>query len=232
VEKAGIEEATSEGEPGAGQQMPQLRLLVVARQPITRVGLRGLVAERAEIGVVGQAASAEEAAQLAPELRADVALAAWDVTDVDELAALAAALSAVGTPLVLLADAQGPDELSGVLRAGARGYLLADAAVDEVAAALHAVAQGLLVLDASLGRSLPVAQPTARPAALEESLTERERQVLELMALGLPNKAIARRLTISEHTVKFHVGSILGKLDAASRTDAVARAARRGLLAL
>ena len=104
----------------------------------------------------------------------------------------------------------------------------------ELAAAVSAVGNGLSVMDpqvrARLGGSRTPHGAGLEP--LEERLTERELDVLAQLALGLPNKAIAFRLGISEHTVKYHVGEILGKLGAASRTEAVMQAARRGLLAL
>src|SRR5207249_4410064 len=118
-----------------------------------------------------------------------------------------------------------------------RGFLLADVTPEDVGAALHAVARGLVVIDPILVRALPSFVADARPGGttvlvVEQLLTDREREVLQLLSLGLPNKTIARRLGVSEHTVKFHVGSILAKLEAGSRTEAVTRAARRGLLAL
>lgn len=110
-----------------------------------------------------------------------------------------------------------------------------------MAAAVVAVAQGLVVMDPAVARSLmvapggvgaPGAVGAAARAAATSPLTEREQDVLQLVASGLPNKGIALRLGISEHTVKFHVGSILGKLGAASRTEAVTLAVRTGLLPL
>jgi DNA-binding NarL/FixJ family response regulator len=112
--------------------------------------------------------------------------------------------------------------------------LLRDVSAVELAAAVHAVASGLTVLDPEVasvfGRGRRPSAANAEP--LSEPLTERELEVLRELALGLPNKAIALRLGISEHTVKYHVGEILGKLDAASRTEAVMLGARRGLLPL
>lgn len=221
--------------PAADPCARLLRAVVVARQPIARAGLRGLLAARADVVVVGQGASTGDTAHLAADLRPDVVLAAWHAGDVEEVAALAETLGGAGTPLVLLGDLSAPVALGPLLRAGVRGFLLPDATADEIGAALHAVAQGLLVLDPLLGRSLSTVTVAPRPGgdlAADEPLTEREREVLALLALGLPNKTIAKRLRISEHTVKFHVGSILAKLGAGSRTEAVTRAARRGLLAL
>jgi DNA-binding NarL/FixJ family response regulator len=113
--------------------------------------------------------------------------------------------------------------------------LAADATADEIAAALAAVAQGMVVMEPRIGRLLASTVPSSGDLTVapgEEQLTDREHEVLQLVALGLPNKSIAARLKISEHTVKFHVGSILAKLDAGSRTEAVTLAARRGLLTL
>jgi DNA-binding NarL/FixJ family response regulator len=114
---------------------------------------------------------------------------------------------------------------------------LAEASIEEVEAALWAASRGLLVLSPVLGHGLPALATVGQKDVLastsgESPLTDREREVLALLALGLANKAIARRLHVTDHTVKFHVGSILAKLEAASRTEAVTRAARRGLLAL
>lgn len=219
------------GPEAAGE--PLLSVLVVGRQPLARAGLRGLLAELRDVRVVGQAAAAVEAAEVAAAERPHVALAAWDAGDREGIAALADALGAAGVPLVLLADGPAPPNLDALVWAGLRGLLLSDATADELGAALHAAAQGLLVLDAALVRALAPADARREVGpATGDPLTEREREVLQLLALGLPNKTIARRLGISEHTAKFHVGSILAKLEAGSRTEAVTRAARRGLLAL
>ena len=118
----------------------------------------------------------------------------------------------------------------------AAALLLKDAGPAELGAAIQAARQGLVVLDPAIAREF-AAVPPAAPSRSEvdepvEPLTARELQVLELLAHGLPNKTIAMELGISEHTAKFHVGAIMSKLGAASRTEAVALAARRGLLVL
>jgi two-component system nitrate/nitrite response regulator NarL len=112
-----------------------------------------------------------------------------------------------------------------VQNAGARGLLRRDTTPEPLLAALGAVLAGLLVLDPALGGSL--ATRAAPPAA---DLTPREVEVLALLAEGLANRAIAQRLAISEHTVKFHLNAILGKLGAQSRTEAVVLAIRLGLI--
>jgi DNA-binding NarL/FixJ family response regulator len=115
--------------------------------------------------------------------------------------------------------------------AGARGLLLREAGGETLETALQAVTQGLLVLDPLLAETLrPPVPPDERPPAAE--LTPREQEVLQLLAEGLTNRAIAQALSISEHTVKFHVNAIMTKLNAQSRTEAVVRATRLGLILL
>jgi DNA-binding NarL/FixJ family response regulator len=140
------------------------------------------------------------------------------------------ALSHVPPVLVLLADHWGSLDAAS-LRAGLRAVLPRRASAEEIAAAIEAVAHGLVVLhpDAVSGlRRAPVRAPGG--AAVHEPLTGREIQVLGAMADGLGNKAIAARLGISAHTVKFHIASIFSKLSAASRAEAVAIGLRQGLI--
>jgi DNA-binding NarL/FixJ family response regulator len=213
----------------------RLGVLVVARQPVARAGLRALLAGRADVFAVGQAGSVDDALDLAQRLEPDAAMTSWGAGELEDALALAGGLHVLGTPLLLLSDAPDPRELGlAIGEAGARGVILAEASSDEIAAALLAITEGLLVLDPPLAALLVPrnAFTVSPPDASGEPLSDREREVVELLALGLPNKIIARRLGISEHTVKFHVGSILAKLGAASRTEAVTRAARRGLIAL
>jgi two-component system nitrate/nitrite response regulator NarL len=127
--------------------------------------------------------------------------------------------------LAVLADESQALEALG---AGARGVVLRDVDASRLVAAVRAVAEGLMVLDAGAAESVLRPRPPA-PAAVEP-LTPREQEVLQLLAQGLPNKLIAARLGISDHTVKFHVNAILGKLGAQSRTEALAQAARLGLV--
>jgi two-component system, NarL family, nitrate/nitrite response regulator NarL len=127
--------------------------------------------------------------------------------------------------LAVLADESQALEALG---AGARGVVLRDVGASRLVAAVRAVAEGLMVLDAGAAES--VLRPRPPASAAVEPLTPREQEVLQLLAQGLPNKLIAARLGISDHTVKFHVNAILGKLGAQSRTEALAQAARLGLV--
>jgi DNA-binding NarL/FixJ family response regulator len=141
-------------------------------------------------------------------------------------------------PIVLLSDHASPAQSAQALHDGIRAILPTDIAADQLLAALQAAAAGLVVLHpADIDAALPASTATAgtgtqSPAELAEPLTRREREVLQMLAAGLANKEIAARLNISDHTAKFHVASILGKLNATTRTEAVAVGIRRGLILL
>ena len=142
-------------------------------------------------------------------------------------------------PVVLLTDQPSPPWASEALRYGVRAILPTDVSADQLFATLQAAAAGLIVLhpsevDAALPAHITESNTTATNSSPEmtESLTPREREVLQMLAAGLGNKEIAARLNISDHTAKFHVASILGKLGASTRTEAVAIGIRRGLILL
>ena len=209
-----------------------IQVLIASDYPAMRAGLRSILAGSEGIAVAGESALQDAPVQAAaghPDiLLLDVPMGEED--DVELFTRLAAELP--GTAAVVLSGDPSEGAAREALQAGVRGYLLRDASPDEIAGAVRAVAQGLVVLHPSAARAL-AAGPASQPAAASgEPLTSRELEVLQLMAMGLPSKTIAMRLHISEHTVKFHVGSILGKLGAASRTEAVAVAIRRGLIAV
>jgi two-component system, NarL family, response regulator YdfI len=158
---------------------------------------------------------------------ADVLL--LDVLDSDDNDSVE--LAGLAIPVVLLLDDTDSTLVNLALRSGIRGAISRDATPQEIEGAVNAVASGLVVITpGSLVKLLPDAAPFAEDLA--ESLTERELEVLDLLAEGLSNKLIAHGLTISEHTVKTHVASIFAKLGASSRTEAVSQAIRRGLVML
>jgi NarL family two-component system response regulator YdfI len=135
--------------------------------------------------------------------------------------------------VVLVADESSPIGVQQAMRLGVKGILPSGVTAEQLGAALAAVSQGLAVLHPSeLQTERTAGSAMADSLESVESLTPRERQVLQMLARGLGNKEIAARLKISDHTAKFHVASILGKLGAASRTEAVSIAMRRGLLLL
>jgi DNA-binding NarL/FixJ family response regulator len=199
--------------------MEIVRVLVISDDALARAGLASLVAGR-EVSVVGQGAP-EDAAALLASSQPDVV--AWDLGPAAEPLGGAADVPLVA---ILWDEAQGPVAVA----AGARGIVLRDTAPERLVAALEAAARGLVVLDPALAQLLPRRRPS--PPDLVEPLTPRENEVLQHLAEGRSNKSIAARLGISEHTAKFHVNAILGKLGAGTRTEALAQAARLGLVLL
>ncbi len=199
-----------------------VRVLLVGDDPLARAGLGTLLAGRAEVTLTGET-TAGHAAEAIAGTGPDVVL--WDLGIAGGTADALAGAAAVPV-LALAAD---DTHAAEALRAGARGVLLRGAPAEVLAAALVAVARGLSVLEGPLASEW--LRPPDAPLAAE-GLTPREREVLALLAEGLANKAIAARLGISEHTAKFHVNAILGKLGVENRAEAIVRAARLGLVAL
>ena len=198
-----------------------VNVLVVGSDPLARAGLASLLAGEPRVAVAFDAAPDD----------LDEALRGRDIHAllIDAGATAEGLRDLEGAPpaVVLL---QSETHAAEALGAGARGVLLRDADGPQIAAALQAAAQGLTVLDSSLSSTLLRSRAAAGPAA--DALTPRESEVLGLLALGMANKAIAGRLGISDHTAKFHVNAILAKLGAGSRSEAIVRAARLGLISL
>lgn len=206
-----------------------IRLVLVDDHPIVREGLTTVLEDRPELEVVGGAGTAEEGLELAETLRPDVVLLDLEMPGMGGLDAIARFAQRSPLSQVMIFTAYGTDErVLTAIRAGARGYLLKGAPAEEIARAISAVHAGETYLDPRVAGSL-VAEINA-PRRFAATLTDREREVLRLIADGLPNKGIARRLDISERTVKFHVTSILRKLEVDNRAGAVAVAAQRGIL--
>ena len=204
-----------------------IRLLIVSAYASVRAGLRALLDSSEDIDIIAEASGSAELEQLLPESRPEVVL----VDDLpDDRKRLLGLLAASETALVLLGESRnGYRTLADVPLPG-WAYLLKEADGVEIAGAIRAAAAGLIALDRSLTPWPAV--PLAGESKAPDSLTPREREVLALMARGLPNKQIGARLAISLHTVKFHVASILAKLGAASRTEAVMLGARQGAVSL
>ncbi len=204
-----------------------LRVLVVADDPLARAGLASLLANQPGYAIVGQVAGNSDLHQALDVYRPDVIL--WDMLSPATAIERLVDFRDGGRPVIALV----PDETAAadVWSAGARGVLLRETSPESMAAALRSAAEGLAVFDPTFVPPLSASrvQPSDR---LAEELTPREREVLQLLAQGQSNKEIARQLGISEHTVKFHVNSILGKLNVQSRTEAVVRATRLGLVLL
>ncbi len=212
--------------------MSKVAVAIAAPTPMTRAGLRALLTSD-DIQVVGDAPSLTELTMEWPELDVLVTTAH---TLMEDNAYFTLSRGAPSLPaIVTLSEDDRPVTLLRQLALLGWGIISPDAPAAEMQAAVMSVAQGLVVLSlpvvsALVGRGGPV--QTLEGGAMPEPLTARETEVLELLSQGLSNKLIARRLNISEHTVKFHVSSIYTKLDASSRTDAVSRGARLGLITL
>jgi DNA-binding NarL/FixJ family response regulator len=202
-----------------------LRVFLMAGDPLARAGLAALLASETGISVVGQGAPEADLASRVTAAAPDVVV--WDLgPGTADGADLLSEAGPEGPPIVaLVADR---DQAGAAVAGGARGVVFRDAPGARIAAALRAAAEGLFVSEEPVGgRASPAPRP---PADFVEPLTRREREVLDLLVQGFSNRLIGDRLGISEHTAKFHVNAILGKLGVATRTEAVAEAARRGLV--
>jgi DNA-binding NarL/FixJ family response regulator len=203
-------------------------ILVVDDHPIVRQGLVAALEDEADFQVVGSAGSAEDALSLLDTVKPEVVLLDLELPGIGGVEAIPRLLASCPGVGVLVFTAYDTDErVLGAVRAGAKGYLLKGATAADIAAAVRAVAAGGSALEPRVAAKVLASMSAPRGAG---PLSAREREVLKLIADGLPGKQIARNLGISERTVKFHTGSILRKLDADNRAQAVALAAQRGLL--
>lgn len=196
-----------------------IRVLIAARSRVVRAGLESVVRSSASLELAG---TAEWSLLGIADVAADVLLMDAGGVEVE---------GAPPLPSVALVEASDTAAVQAALRAGVRGVVSREASAEEIEAAIQAVHAGLVVVaQEALPQLLPDVQAPAE--ALSEPLSDRELEVLALLVEGLSNKLIAHRLSISEHTVKTHMTSILAKLGVASRTEAVTHAIRRGLVML
>jgi DNA-binding NarL/FixJ family response regulator len=208
-----------------------IRILIADDHSVVRQGLRMFLGLDAELEVIGEATNGEEAVKLAHELRPDVVL-------MDMLMPLMDGVTATGkiraelpdTEVIALTSVLDDGTVVGAVKAGAIGYLLKDTQADELCRAIKAAAAGQVQLSPQAAARL--VREVRVPEAPAPGLTERETEVLRLLAQGKANKEIAHSLSIGEKTVKTHVSAILGKLGAQSRTQAALYAAQTGLVAL
>ena len=215
-----------------------IRVLVAATDPIVRAGLESILQASSEVSVVGIASNTDTLDVAIAERSPDVVLIELGLPDEEPLTEKLAVLNslAIAPVIVVLADTLQGDWISEALRLGIRAILPRSATAEEILQAAIASAAGLVVLHADaidiLLPGLPAAGRSVDTSTPLQALTAREIEVLGMLAEGLGNKAIAKRLNISEHTVKFHVSSIFTKLNASSRTEAVTLGARQGLIML
>ncbi len=211
-----------------------IRVFLIAASPLSRAALQSRLKAQS-VRIVGTAAAIDALSGEFSDAQPDVLLV--DTTGESPEAiieALADSDLAGEIPIVVLTEAASIAASTQALQAGIRAVLPNEISTDQLVAALQAAAAGLVVLHPTeLAAAFPAEAPASQPLAeLPEPLTRREREVLQMLAAGLANKEIAARLNISDHTAKFHVAAILGKLGAATRTEAVALGIRRGLVLL
>lgn len=206
-----------------------IHILIADDHPIVRDGLRAVLSTQPDFSVVGEAESGVQVLAQVVKLQPDILLLDLEMPDgdgVETLQQLAQTPTAVRVIIFTAFDTD--DRIVEAVRAGAKGYLLKGAPRAELFNAIRVVNTGGSLLQPVIASKL-IGRLT-QPAAMPEPLTAREREVLTLIAQGLPNKEIAARLVITERTVKFHVSAIMSKLGATNRTEAVALARQQNLL--
>jgi DNA-binding NarL/FixJ family response regulator len=212
-----------------------IRVLVVDDHSVVRIGIQAYLEMVDDVEVLGEASNGREALEGVARLAAagqlpDVVLMDLLMPEMDGIEATAAVKDRwPEIEVVALTSFVEEEKVHGALQAGATGYLLKDATAAEVAAAIRAAYQGEVHLAPAVARRLAAALRAPKQEDPGEPLTEREREVLQLVAQGRANKEIARELGIGDRTVRTHITSILGKLGLASRTQAALYAVREGL---
>lgn len=211
-----------------------IQVLIADDHRLFREGLRALLESLPDIAVIGEAAGGAEAVAQTIALRPDVVLMDIQMPDLNGIEAtrqILAAGSEVG--IIMLTMYEDDDSVFAAMRAGARGYVLKGADQGELLRGIQAVASGEALFSPSIARRLmtffAARRPDAAPPVAFPELTDREREVLALIAQGLNNSEIAQRLHLSGKTVRNHVSNIFAKLQVADRAQAIVRARRAGL---
>jgi DNA-binding NarL/FixJ family response regulator len=210
----------------------RIRLLLVDDHGVVRRGLRGYLELLDDIEIVGEAENGRQGVEAARSLLPDVVLMDLLMPELDGVGAITAIKAELPQiEIVALTSFVEEARVTAALEAGASGFILKDAEADDVANAIRAAHRGEVHLDPAVAALLARrVRERAAAAPQAEPLTDREREVLGLVARGLSNKAIADRLAITERTARTHVSNILGKLGLASRTQAALYAVEHGLV--
>jgi DNA-binding NarL/FixJ family response regulator len=235
--------STTGGSTAAGRAVPArspgrpVRILLVDDQPLLRTGFRMVLGAEEDLDIVGEAGDGAEAVDLARRLLPDVVLMDIRMPRLDGVAATRAIVDARLPVRVLILTTFDLDEyVVGALRAGASGFLAKDVPADDLVTAIRTVAAGDAVVAPRILKRLldrfadSLPDPSATPPKMLNVLTEREREVLMQVARGLSNAEIARALSVSETTIKTHVGHVLTKLGLRDRVQAVVLAYESGLV--
>ena len=211
-----------------------IRILVVDDHPVLRDGLVAILSTQAGFEVVGEAETGREAVLLAAELQPDIVMMDLEMPGMDGVEALKQMRDRDPDVHVIVFTAYDTDDrIVAALQAGAQGYLLKGAPRDQIFEAIRVVNAGDSLLQPVVASKLLTRmRRSAGDPGTTGSVTPREMEVIRLLARGLQNKEIAAELGIAQRTAKFHVGSILAKLGAGNRTEAVTIAVQRGMIAL
>lgn len=212
-----------------------IRLFIADDHAIVRSGIRAVAATQPDIEVVGEAENGRIAVELVAQLQPDVVLMDLVMPEMDGIEAIRQITEADPTARILvLTSFAADDKVFPAIKAGAMGYLLKESGADELLEAIRGVHGGETMLHPAIARRLldEVARPSKAQPPTEEPLTEREVDVLRLVARGQSNREIAAELVISEATVRTHVSNVLAKLHLASRTQAALYALREGIARL
>ena len=212
----------------------EIRIFVVDDHPVVRDGLVTILSTQPDFTVVGEASSGLEAIDRVAQLKPDVLLLDLEMPQMDGVAVLRHFRdNKVDVRTIVFTAFDTDERILEAVQAGARGYLLKGAERQELFNAIRVVYEGGSLLQPVIAsRLLQQMSEAGQPAKAVDILTPRELEVLNLLAQGLQNKEIANALVISERTVKYHVSSIMSKLGAGNRTEAVAIAANQGLVSL
>ena len=211
--------------------MKTIRILIADDHPVFRFGLKALLATEPDAEVIGEASTGEEAVSLSSELSPDVILMDINMPDLNGIEATRQVLAARPQTGILIVSMLDDDSVFAALRAGARGYLLKGAEGDATLRAIRTIAEGGTIFSPGIaGRVMKyfAGEKPESPAPFPE-LTEREREILALLAQGLSNAEIAKHLVISQKTVRNHISKIFNKLQVSDRLQAALRAREAGL---
>ncbi len=211
---------------------PIYTVIVIAISPVIRMGLSAMLEDNRELMVVKSGSDIDSLTDEIIELQPDVVLLDWNSSDFESISQSQQFISAT---IILLNELEDID-FKAILNAGVKGILPQTSTESEIIAAVKAVASGLVVLHPEIINNLQLQTPTNLQPQIDikfiQTLTPREIEILQMLTPGLSNKAIAKQLNISDHTVKFHVSSIFQKLNVSTRTEAVAVGVRLGLIML